>query len=132
MAFASHSLNQAEKRYSQIEKEGLACIFGVTKFHTYLYGHTFRWSDHKPLIPLFNERKATPTQAAAKIQRWALKLASYNYRIHFKPGTRHSNADALSRLPLPDKPKQVPISEDTILLMETLDKSPTTSVDIAR
>ena len=32
MAFALHSLNQAEKGHSQIEKEGLACIFGVTKF----------------------------------------------------------------------------------------------------
>ena len=46
----------------------------------------------------------------------------------FKPGTRHSNADALSRLPLPDKP----IPEDTILLMETFDISPTNTVYIAR
>ena len=42
VAFASRSLNHAEKGYSQIEKEGLACIFGVTKFHTYLYVCTFQ------------------------------------------------------------------------------------------
>ena len=47
VAFASRSLNQAEKGYSQIEKEGLACIFGVAKFHTYLYGRTFQLAtDH--------------------------------------------------------------------------------------
>ena len=68
VAFASRSLNQEEKGYSQIEKEGLACIFEVTKVHTYLYGRTFQLvTDHKPLITLFNERKATPTQAAARI-----------------------------------------------------------------
>ena len=91
VALASRSLNQAEKGYSQIEKEGLACIFGVTKFHTYLYGRTFQLvTDHKPLITLFNERKGTPTQAAARIQRCALKLASYDYKIHFKPGARQT------------------------------------------
>ena len=41
IAFASQSLSEAEKKYPQIVKEGLACVFGVKKFHTYLYGHTF-------------------------------------------------------------------------------------------
>ena len=75
VALASRSLNQAEKGYSQIGKEGLACILEITKFHTYLYERTFQLvTDHKPLITIFNEQKATPTQAAARIQRWALKV----------------------------------------------------------
>ena len=38
IAFASRSLHDAETRYSQLEKEALAIVFAVRKFHTYLYG----------------------------------------------------------------------------------------------
>ena len=36
ITFASRSLTPAEKKYSQLDKEGLAIVFGVTKFHQYL------------------------------------------------------------------------------------------------
>lgn len=38
--------------------------------------------------------------AAARIQRWALFLANYSYTVQYRKGSEHSNADALSRLPL--------------------------------
>ncbi len=41
VAYASRTLISAEKNYSQIEKEGLACVFGVKKFYNYLFGHKF-------------------------------------------------------------------------------------------
>ena len=40
-AYATRSLNLSEKNYSQIEKEGFAIIFGVTKFYLYLFGRKF-------------------------------------------------------------------------------------------
>ena len=67
-----------------MEKEGLACVFGVKKFHTYLYGHPFTLiTDHLPLKSLFQEQKNVPVQASAHIQRWALLLASYEYTIMY-------------------------------------------------
>ena len=103
IAFASHTLNQAEKKYTQLEKEGLAIIFGVKKFHNYIYGTHFTIQlDHKPLSSLFSEIKGIAVMASSRIQRWALTLAAYQYSILYKAGKSLNNADALSRLPQPD------------------------------
>ena len=131
IAFASRTLAPAERKYAQIEKEGLACVFGVTRFHSFLYGRHFTLvTDHKPLLGLFNESRPIPAQASARIQRWALTLASYDYSLRFKPTAAHANADALSRLPLTSTAISVPMPAETVLLMETLDASPITAADI--
>ena len=86
--------------YSQIEKEGLALIWGMKKFHKYLYGHHFTMvTDHKPLLAIFGEHRGLPTLAAARLQRWAVFLLGYQYTLEFRSTTRHCNADAFSRLP---------------------------------
>lgn len=38
IGFVSRTLAPAEKKYSQLDKEGLAVIFGIKRFHNYLYG----------------------------------------------------------------------------------------------
>ena len=97
VAFESRTLMPAETRYSQIEKEGLTCVFGVKRFHNYLFGRKFTLcTDHKPLLSLFYEQRAIPSQASAQIQRWALSLAAYQYAIVFKLTANHGNADAIS------------------------------------
>ena len=68
--------------------------------------------------------------AAARIQRWELTLSAYSYKIAYKPGSDQANADALSRLPLPDYPKSVPMPAKTLLLMEQLATTPVTATHI--
>ncbi|CAC5370681.1 unnamed protein product [Mytilus coruscus] len=117
IVYTSRTLTSAEK-ISVLEKECLAIIFGIKKFHQYLYGHPVTIiTDHKPLIGLFREDKPIPTMAASPIQRWALTLAAYEYTIVYKEG---SNADRLCRLPLKTNCEKTPTPGDTILLMEHL------------
>ena len=93
-------MTAAEQKYYQLDKEALAIVFGVKKHHQYLYGRRFELkTDHKPLIHIFSESKATPTMASGRIQRWALTLGAYSYNIQYRKGEENSNADALSRLP---------------------------------
>ena len=102
IAFASRSLSPSECNYAQIEKEALSLIFGVPKFHQYLYGKPFVLvTDHKPLTTLLGPKTGIPTLAASRMQRWALILSAYSYTIEYRATDDHGNADALSRLPLP-------------------------------
>ena len=101
IAYASRTLSQSEQNYAQVEKEALALIFGVQKFHQYLYGREFTLvTDYRPLTTILGPKTGVPSLAAARLQRWALLLSAYHYQIEFKPTTHHSNADGLSRLPL--------------------------------
>ena len=124
IAYASRTLNPAECNYSQLEKEGLLCIFVIKRFHDCLFGRHFELiTDHKPLLGLLKEDRATSTQASPRIKRWSLFLSSYEYSLVFRSTTAHSNADALSRLPLPQEP-------ELVLLAEHLASSPMTANDI--
>ena len=132
VGFFSRTLTPTEQKYSQIEKEGLACVVGVTRFHSYLWGHHFTLqTDHKPLLTLFNENKPIPQQAANRIQRWAWKLASYEYSIEWRASSQHSNADALSRLPLKKKSPTTTTPAELVLMVEKLDDAPVTAKQVA-
>ena len=127
VAFASCSLSQSEKNYSQIDKEALALIYGVRKFHNYLFGRKFTLvTDHKPLTSIFGPKKGVPSVAAARLQRWALLLTAYDYDIEFRSTSAHGNADALSRLPLPTCAP----SETQLCNIRTLEALPVTTTKI--
>lgn len=64
IAFVSRTLSQCEKNYSQVEKEALLLIFGIRKFHKYVYGRHFTLvTDHRPLTALFGPKSGVPPLA---------------------------------------------------------------------
>ena len=132
ISYASRTLSSPERNYAQLDREGAAVIFGIKKFHQYLYGERCKiFTDHKPLLGLFKADKAVPALASPRIQRWALLLAAYDYDLVYGEGSKHGNANGLSRLPLSNTVVEVPISGETILLMDQLEALPVCADDIA-
>ena len=130
IAFASRILNKAERNYSQIEKEALALIFGVKRFHKYLFGRRFTLvTDHKPLLSILGATSEVPSMAAARMQRWGIFLSAYQYDVEYKRSKEHSNADGLSRLPIKEDQEE----EDTAQLFRVsfVDALPITAEEIA-
>ncbi|CAB3239777.1 unnamed protein product [Arctia plantaginis] len=104
ISFASRTLNAAERRYSQIQKEATAIIFGVRRFHQYLYGRSIPFllrTDHKPLITIFGPHRGIPEVSANRLQRYAMFLSGYNFRIEYVRSADNC-ADYLSRASLCD------------------------------
>ena len=98
------------------------CI--TTRVSSYLYGcHFTLITEHKPLLTLINESEAVRLQASGRIQHWALTLAAYEYTLLWCPAKQHENADAISHLPLPEKPLETPLPAECVLLMEHLEES---------
>jgi transposase InsO family protein len=99
ISYASRTLTSAEKKYAQIQKEATAIIFGVRRFHQYLYGRSIPFvlrTDHKPLLTIFGPHKGIPEITANRLQRYAMFLAAYNYTIEYIRSKQNS-ADYLSR-----------------------------------
>lgn len=96
VCYASRSLNKAEQRYAQIEKELYACVFACERFYAYIYGRTDITieTDHKPLISII---KKPIVDAPARLQRMLLRLQKYTFKLVYKPGKHLYIADTLSR-----------------------------------
>ena len=96
IAFASCTLSSSEQNYSMIEKEALAIIFGVKKFHQYLFGRRFTlMTDHKPLTYILGPKRGIPVLAASRLQRWSILLAAYSYDIEYVTWKAKTDTNAL-------------------------------------
>jgi hypothetical protein len=92
--YASRKLLDRETRYSTVERECLALVWAVDKFHRYLFGsHFFVETDHRPLTYL--KQSKTPN---GRLLRWALSLQEHSFTVVPIAGVRNFEADVLSRL----------------------------------
>ena len=100
VAHTARAWTDAERRYSQIEKESNALLTGIASNKMYLLGVPFEAVvDHKPLVPLYNNPRR-PKQM--RIDRHRMKLAAYNFKVIHMAGAKIP-CDYGSRMGCPKK-----------------------------
>ena len=94
ICYASRSLTDVEKRYSQTEKEALGIVWACERLHMYLYGTDFEiLTDHKPLQFIYSKK----SRPSARVNRWVLRLQPNCFTVRHITG-KENIADSLSRL----------------------------------
>ena len=104
VAYASASLKDSQKNYSQVDREGLAVYWGITHFRQYLLCKDFTLhTDCSALVKIFGSKNDLNGCAAGRLSRWAAALMEYSFTVKHIRGTCNRTADSLSRLPVVDK-----------------------------
>ena len=118
--YASRAMTPTEQNYAQIEKELLAVVFSLERFHYYVYSHqedvTIE-TDHKPLISISKKALAS---APKRLQRLLLRLQRYTFNLVYRPGSELVLADTLSRAYAPADPtdESTQFTEDLATLID--------------
>ena len=95
VAYGSHMLSKAEQHYCVTRRELLAVVTFIKQFKPYLTGRRFQLrTDHRSLVWLRNFK-----EPEGQLVRWLECLQEYHFEIIHHRGRKHTNADALSRLP---------------------------------
>lgn len=93
VSYYSKALNKHEQVYCTTRKELLAVVCALKHFHPYLYGQpVLLRTDNAAVNWMRNLRNP-------QVARWLQELGTYNMTVVHRPGTKHNNADALSRKP---------------------------------
>lgn len=103
VAFASKALTATEAKYPQTQREALAVVWGVEKFHFYLIGREFHLVvDHQPLAFIFSGESRVNKRATTRAEGWALRLSTYRFDV-LVVSSEGNIADYLSRESLENK-----------------------------
>ena len=96
VAYWSKLLNKSQRKYSAIEAEAKSIHDAILHWAPYLKVGRFEViCDYKAVEYIFNSPNIT---ANRRVLHYALDLMGFNYRVLYKSGEEHLNADGLSRL----------------------------------
>jgi transposase InsO family protein len=94
ISFMARSLQARERRYSATQKELLAIVFALKKFHYYLWDRHFTlYTDHRALTFIHTQKDMN-----SMLTNWQETILDYNFTVKYRPGVLNILPDALSRL----------------------------------
>ena len=110
VSYASRALTKTEQNYQNLEREALGTIWGMEKFHYFLYGKEFTLeTDQKPLVSIYKKHMV---DISPRVQRLIVRSFPYlPFKVVYKKGKDIPVTDALSRVtPMyPEDNIQLPI-----------------------
>ncbi|KAL0187881.1 hypothetical protein M9458_014980, partial [Cirrhinus mrigala] len=109
-SFFSRKFNSTQQRYGVGDRELLAIKWALEEWRHWLQGggDPFTvWTDHENLTVIRQTKQLNPRQA-----RWALFCEHFNFHLSYRPGSKNTKADALSR----QQQKDATISEPVPVL----------------
>ena len=97
VCYASRALTKTEQNYQNLEREALGTIWGMEKFHYFLYGKEFTLeTDQKPLVSIYKKHMV---DISPRVQRLIVRSFPYQpFTVVYKKGKDIPVADALSRV----------------------------------
>ena len=95
VCYASRALTKTEQNYQNFEREALGTIWGMDKFHYFLYGKEFTLeTDQKPLVSIYKKHMV---DISPRVQRLIVRSFPYQpFNVIYKKGKDIPVADALS------------------------------------
>ena len=98
-------MTDSEKKYSQLDREALALFWGARKFYQYIYGRSIIFQvDNKPMKHILDPAKELPAFTTSCLERYAIYLSQFDYKIEHRKSEEHANADFFSRYPIEKYP----------------------------
>ena len=93
--YVSRALTKTEQNYQNLEREALGTIWGMEKFHYFLYGKEFTLkTDQKPLVSIYKKHMI---DISPRVQRLIVRSFPYlPFKVVYKKGIDIPVADALS------------------------------------
>ena len=97
VCYASRTLTKTEQNYQNLEQEALGTIWGMEKFHYFLYGKEFTLeTDQKPLVSIYKKHMV---DISPRVQRLIVRSFPYQpFNFIYKKGKDIPVADALSQV----------------------------------
>ncbi|CAB1118696.1 unnamed protein product [Ectocarpus sp. CCAP 1310/34] len=103
IVFISRSTLDAERNWTPLDLEAGAIVWAIKRLRRYLRGTHFQiWTDNQALENISKVGDHSP-----RVQRWLESLTAYQYTLKHRPGSSNSNADMLSRLPIPPSTQDI-------------------------